>query len=224
MRNSLRFRLTFYYTAAFAIVLLVLALAMYAILQQENVQRIDADISQLADSFLTTVQAELKDQPGPDPLKLSIDEAITEHSFRDYVFAVFAADGKLIDSSPANFPTHGKAGFSAQTLFGSESFQQFTGPFRRLTCGFCECAGKRRTLSRICKEVHDAASLLHPRGFILASPARRISRIHSSCFCLDYPLGNFAGWRRRIFPGAPGARASGFDEPAGFRDGRHEFA
>lgn len=124
MLNSVRFRLTFYYTAAFAIVLLVLALAMYAILQQENVQRIDADISQLADSFLTTVQAELKDQPGPDPVKLSIDEAITEHSFRDYVFAVFGADGKLIESSPANFPTHGKAGFSAQTLFGSESFQE----------------------------------------------------------------------------------------------------
>jgi two-component system, OmpR family, sensor kinase len=124
MLNSVRFRLTFYYTAAFAVVLLVLALGMYAILQRETVQRIDTDISQLADSFLTTVQAELKDQPGPDPVKLSIDEAITEHSFRDYVFAVFGADGKLIDSSPANFSTHGRTGFSADALFRSESFQQ----------------------------------------------------------------------------------------------------
>src|ERR1700722_5651984 len=124
MLNSVRFRLTFYYTVAFALVLLVLAFSMYAVLKAENVKRIDADISQLADSFLTTVQAELKDQPGPDPVKLSIDEAITEHSFRDYVFAVFGAGGKLIDSSPANFQTHGKAGFSAQTLFGSESFQE----------------------------------------------------------------------------------------------------
>ena len=45
MLNSVRFRLTFYYTAAFAIVLLVLALGLYAILQRETVQRIDADIS-----------------------------------------------------------------------------------------------------------------------------------------------------------------------------------
>ena len=45
MFNSVRFRLTFYYTAAFAAVLLVLALSMYGILKQENVKRIDTDIS-----------------------------------------------------------------------------------------------------------------------------------------------------------------------------------
>src|SRR5271168_2431066 len=123
MLNSVRFRLTFYYTAAFAIVLLVLALAMYAILQQENVQRIDADISQLADSFLATVQAELKDQPGPDPVKSSIDEAISEHTFRDYLFGVFSADGKFVESSPANFSMKEEAGFSSDDLFASSSFQ-----------------------------------------------------------------------------------------------------
>ncbi len=57
-----RFRLTFYYTAAFAMVLTFLAMSTYVILKGENLRRIDADISQLADSFLTTVQAELKDQ------------------------------------------------------------------------------------------------------------------------------------------------------------------
>jgi heavy metal sensor kinase len=66
----------------------------------------------------------MKDQPGPDPVKLSIDEAIAEHSFRDYVFAVFGADRKLIDASPANFSTHRTADFSVESLFASESFRQ----------------------------------------------------------------------------------------------------
>jgi two-component system, OmpR family, sensor kinase len=126
MFNSVRFRLTFYYTAAFALVLLVLAISTYALLKQDNVERIDADISQLADSFLATVHAELKDPPDqePDPVKLAIDEAIAEHSFRDYVFAVFASDGTLVQSSPANFPMRDNAEFSLPRLLQSRSFQQ----------------------------------------------------------------------------------------------------
>ena len=124
MINSVRFRLTFYYTAAFTLVLMVLAFGMYAILKRENVKRTDADISQLADSFLTTVQAELKDQPGPESLKNSIDEAITEHTFRDYLFAVFDADGKLIQSSPTNFSASVRNNFSFEGLFASPSFRR----------------------------------------------------------------------------------------------------
>jgi two-component system, OmpR family, sensor kinase len=124
MFNSVRARLTFYYTAAFAAVLLVLAVTMYAILQRENVQRIDADISQIADSFLTTVHAELKNEPEPPPVKIAIDEAINEHSFRDYVFLVFGSDGNLIESSPANFSMRRNSNFSAAELSRSPSFQQ----------------------------------------------------------------------------------------------------
>src|SRR6202041_2052547 len=125
MLNSVRFRLTFYYTVAFALVLLVLAFSMYAVLKAENVKRVDTDISQLADSFLTTVHAELKDQTGPDPVKLSVDEAIAEHSFRDYLFAVFGKDGQLVESSPANFSMSEKSSFSGETFFSSPSFRKF---------------------------------------------------------------------------------------------------
>jgi two-component system, OmpR family, sensor kinase len=138
MFSSVRFRLTLYYTAAFAIVLLVLALSMYAILKQENVKRIDAEISQLADSFLTTVHAELKDQPEPDAVKLATDEAITEHSFRDYIFAVFGSDGTLIESSPTNFPARDNTDFSLPVLFHSRSFQQLLADSRE---GFANIRG-----------------------------------------------------------------------------------
>ncbi len=123
MFSSVRFRLTFYYTAAFAMVLTFLAMSIYVILKSENLRRIDADISQLADSFLTTVQAELKDQSGPDSLKVSIDEAITEHAFRDYFFSVFGDGGKLIESSSANFPINDPKSLSSEELLVSPSFQ-----------------------------------------------------------------------------------------------------
>jgi two-component system, OmpR family, sensor kinase len=141
MFRSVRFRLTFYYTAAFALVLLVLALSMYAILKQENVKRIDAEISQLADSFLTTVHAELKDQPEPDAVKLATDEAITEHSFRDYIFAVFGSDGTLIESSPTNFPVRDNTEFSLPVLLHSRSFQELLAGSDGLREGFANIRG-----------------------------------------------------------------------------------
>jgi two-component system, OmpR family, sensor kinase len=123
MFNSVRFRLTVYYTSAFTVVLMVLAFGMYAILKRENVKRIDADISQLADSVLATVHAELKDQAGPDALKNSIDEAVAEHAFRDYLFSVFDANGKLIQSSPVTFSTNSRINFSFEDLYLSPSFR-----------------------------------------------------------------------------------------------------
>jgi two-component system OmpR family sensor kinase len=142
MFNSVRFRLTFYYTAAFAVVLLVLALTTYAILQRENVQRIDADISQIADSFLTTVHAELKDEPDPEPVKVAIDEAINEHSFRDYVFAVFGSDGSLIESSPANFSMRRNNNFSISELSRSPSFRQLLAGSGNAREGFANIKGE----------------------------------------------------------------------------------
>lgn len=143
MFSSVRFRLTFYYAAAFAMVLTLLAMSIYVILKSENLRRIDADTSQLADSFLTTVQAELKDQSGPDSLKVSIDEAITEHAFRDYLFSVFGDDGKLIESSPANFPINDQKGFSSEELLASPSFQGLLTASSGSSQGFANVRGGR---------------------------------------------------------------------------------
>jgi heavy metal sensor kinase len=143
MFRSVRFRLTFYYTAVFAMVLTFLAMSIYVILKGENLRRIDADISQLADSFLTTVHAELKDQSGPDSLKVSIDEAITEHAFRDYLFSVFGDDGKLIESSPANFPINDPKSFSSEELLESPSFQGLLKASSGSSQGFANVRGGR---------------------------------------------------------------------------------
>ena len=64
MLNSVRVRLTLWYTAALTCVLIVLAIATYVILRQNAMRRTDSTLSELAESFLTTVNAELADESG----------------------------------------------------------------------------------------------------------------------------------------------------------------
>jgi len=59
----------------------------------------DSDLVELSDAFLTTLQAELKDQLAPDSLKSAGMEAIFEHRFRDHIFILLDATGKPVVSS-----------------------------------------------------------------------------------------------------------------------------
>src|SRR5258707_3746995 len=99
MLDSIRVRLTLWYTAVLAVVLVALSLITYFIFWQSTVQRTDASLAELSNAFLTTLDAEINDQTGPDALKLAGRVAITEHRFRDHVFAIFDATGNLVVSS-----------------------------------------------------------------------------------------------------------------------------
>ena len=125
MFDSVRVRLTLWYTAVLAFVLVALSLITYFIFWRSTVQRTDTNLSELAEAFLTTLDAEVKEQSGPDALKLAAQVAITEHRFRDHVFGVFDAAGNLVVSSqdvpsvnPAREP-------SPNALLSSSSFQRF---------------------------------------------------------------------------------------------------
>lgn len=99
MLNSVRIRLTLWYTAAMTVVLVVLAGVTYFLLGQNVVRRADANATELADSFLATVNAELGDDTKPDSVDQGIAAAISEHRFRDVVFVVFDPQGDLLGSS-----------------------------------------------------------------------------------------------------------------------------
>src|SRR5258708_13416613 len=95
MLDSARVRSTLWYTAVLAVVLVALSLITYFIFWQSTVQRTDANLAELSNAFLTTLDAEIKDQSGPDAFKLAGQVAITEHRFRDHVFAIFSTQGNL---------------------------------------------------------------------------------------------------------------------------------
>lgn len=119
MFDSVRVRLTLWYTAVLTMVLVVLSVSTYLVLRQNTLQRTDANLGELGDTFLATVEAELKDQVGPNALKLAAQEAIVEHRFRENLFAVFDPSGGTVVSSqeyPSSDPTIEK---SPMGLFSS---------------------------------------------------------------------------------------------------------
>jgi two-component system OmpR family sensor kinase len=124
MFESVRVRLTLWYAGVLALVLVVLALATYFILRQNTVQRADSSLAELADAFLTTLQAEMRDESGPGALKRAALEAIVEHRFRDHFYAVLDPSGELITSSkdlPAATPPSETE--DSPKIFDSRSFR-----------------------------------------------------------------------------------------------------
>jgi two-component system OmpR family sensor kinase len=96
MLDSVRVRLTLWYTGVLALFLIVLSLAAYFMFWRSTRQHIDTGLSELSDAFLTTLQAELLDNPGPDGPKLAAQEAIIEHRFGDHVFVVLDPEGNVL--------------------------------------------------------------------------------------------------------------------------------
>src|SRR5947209_1903260 len=125
MLDSVRVRLTLWYTAVLTLVLVVLALRTYFIFWRSTVQRTDVSLSELSGAFLTTLEAEVEEQSGPDSLKLAGQVAITEHRFRDHVFAIFDSAGNIVVSSQHVPPVTPALGSSFGSLLSTHSFQRF---------------------------------------------------------------------------------------------------
>jgi hypothetical protein len=105
--NSVRVRITAWYTAIMALVLVLLSLFTYTIFWKNTVQQTDAELSELAGAFLVTFQDELQDishreaQPTEDlsELRAAARQAMLEHHFRDHLFAVVDSSGNVVISS-----------------------------------------------------------------------------------------------------------------------------
>lgn len=123
MFNSVRLRLTFYYTVALTVIVMFIALATYVIVKQEIRKKTDADLAELSESFLATVQAEIRDESRTESISDSVNEAIAEHRFREYVFAVFDSKGNLILSSQDSASNSRSHGAPIESVFQSPSFQ-----------------------------------------------------------------------------------------------------
>jgi len=115
MFSSVRVRLTLWYTAVLALVLLIFAAATYLIVQKDAIRRTDSAAAEQADSFLKTVQAEVQDELGPEKLQQGIRAAIGEHQFRETIFVVLQ-NGQILASSPNQGPRDHLPEMSVQAL------------------------------------------------------------------------------------------------------------
>lgn len=125
MLDSIRTRLTLWYTGVLALVLVMLSALTYFIFLRSVEQRTDTDLSELSEGFLATLRAEMEDQTGPDPFRAAAQVAIAEHLFRDHVYAVADATGKVLVSSLEGVPASSGMGSPAPDLLSSGSFQEF---------------------------------------------------------------------------------------------------
>jgi len=97
LMNSMRARLTFWYTGVLALVLLLFAFSTYLYLARASRQRTDDSLSDTASSFISSFNSELSDEHQP------ADEAIREASrnfhFRDRQVIVFDDRRNLVVAS-----------------------------------------------------------------------------------------------------------------------------
>lgn len=123
MLDSVRVRLTLWYSAVLAVVLICLAVLTYFLYWHNIAKRTDGDIRQLAQGFITTFNAELADENGPDVVKNATREAMQEHRFRNTWF-VLVDDAGQVQQSTLDLPNvdTAKPGLTAE-LFSSDAFR-----------------------------------------------------------------------------------------------------
>jgi two-component system OmpR family sensor kinase len=99
MFNSVRSRLTVWYAAVLTCSLLLLSLVIYFIVKESVFARMDAGLVELSDSFLATLEAELKDAPSAEGVTGAARQSMLEHQYPAHSFAVLSASGDLVADS-----------------------------------------------------------------------------------------------------------------------------
>jgi two-component system, OmpR family, sensor kinase len=143
MLDSVRVRLTLWYSAVLALVLLALAGAMYLLLARNATRSTDSNLSELADAFLTTVDAELESDTSLPGLVQASREAIAEHRFRDDAFVVLNPDSNIVITSEDSPGNDGARREFPRAIFASESFRRFVQDAERGRHAFGNVRGGR---------------------------------------------------------------------------------
>jgi heavy metal sensor kinase len=106
--ESVRARLTFWFTGVFAAFLTLFAAAAYSFLSNTTLARVDEYLAETADAVAGALEAG-GDEPGASRPEL-VDAVMREYRFRDIGVGVYdAATGMLVASNPA---MHGRPGAS----------------------------------------------------------------------------------------------------------------
>ena len=125
MLDSIRTRLTLWYTGVLALVIVVLCGVAYFIFWRSAVRRTDLNLVELSDSFLVTLRAELEDQTGPDVFRTAAQAAVDEHHFRDTVYVIADETGEIILSSRESPSPSAPAKHPHKPILSSPAFQAF---------------------------------------------------------------------------------------------------
>lgn len=99
MFDSVRTRLTLWYVAILALVIIVFAVLTYFFTVRVLNRDLNSRLEEMSRNFKVALKAEQTDEEENRQPNQIINETLNEFSFRDYQFAVFAGDGRLITST-----------------------------------------------------------------------------------------------------------------------------
>jgi two-component system, OmpR family, sensor kinase len=99
MFSSVRSRLTVWYAAVLTCSLFLLSLVIYFIVKESVLARMDGGLIELSDSFLATLEAELKDAPAAEGVPGAARQSMLEHQYPAHSFAVLTTGGDVIADS-----------------------------------------------------------------------------------------------------------------------------
>jgi len=122
MLDSVRSRITLWYSGLLGLFLILLAGLTYFLYWHNSLLSTDSNLLELSETYVTTFNAEMKDAAGDDPRKEAARVAMIEHRFRDVVFAVVDKDGKVILSSLDLPAIRGGHETITPVIFTSEEF------------------------------------------------------------------------------------------------------
>src|ERR1700690_377564 len=99
MFDTVRVRLTLWYSMVLGLVLVLLAVLTYFLYWRSISQRTDNNIMELSEAFIATFDAELADEQGPEGLRNAGGEAMLEHGFGSTDFVLLDPSENIIQSS-----------------------------------------------------------------------------------------------------------------------------
>ena len=125
MLDTLRARLTFWYSVILALFLLLFGLTSYLLFSRAADRRTDADLTELANSFLVTFQDEINDPDNSTGMQSAAQLSMIEHRVRDSAFFIVDSDGKIAFSSADVPPASTSEDSLVARAAGARGFQQF---------------------------------------------------------------------------------------------------
>ncbi len=125
MLDSVRVRLTLWYSLVLACTLLLLSAVVYWIVARNLTVRTDADLAQLADAFLVTFADEMKDAENSTGFAGAAEQSMLEHRYRDHVFAIVDSNGAILARLRDLPESNQRAQTDAARIWPSPPFQTF---------------------------------------------------------------------------------------------------
>src|SRR5271169_2253091 len=144
MLDSVRLRLTVWYSAVLAVVLVLVSATTYLIVRKASMQRTDSDLAVLADSFLVTFQAELTDASSlqDSALLSAAKQSMVEHRSNSDAFVVLGPGGEFVAASSGTIFPSAQSDASVAPALASGDFQRFAKTAESLAVGLGTIRGE----------------------------------------------------------------------------------